>query len=64
MKLKRWKTTEEKVLRDNYRHIGAEACADLLGRSVSSVFTRAWMLGVTETQSTAQRKARFRKGLA
>lgn len=62
MTLRRWKTTEEKVLREHYRRIGAEACADLLGRTVSSVWNRAYRIGITEDQRIAQTKAYARRG--
>ena len=62
MKLKRWRTTEEAVLREHYRRLGPEACADLLGRSLPAIFTRAYKLRLTEDQRTAQRKAYARMG--
>lgn len=48
MKLRRWKTTEEKVLRDFYRNLGAAECAAMLGRTVEAIHTRAYKLGLTE----------------
>lgn len=56
MKLKRWRTTEEAMLRDHYRTIGPEACADMLGRTVQAIHTRAYKLGLTDKdKSRAQR---------
>jgi hypothetical protein len=62
MKLRRWLCTEERLLREHYRRLGAEACADLLGRSVPSVWTRAHKIGLTEDQRIAQIKANARRG--
>ena len=49
MKLRRWRTTEEALLRRFYSAIGAEACAAMLERSASSVYNRAYRLRLTES---------------
>lgn len=41
-----WKTTEDALLREHYTTHGPEYCTTLLGRSTSSVYSRAHALGL------------------
>jgi hypothetical protein len=48
IKLRRWSAEELRLLREYYRAIGCEATAALLGRTRSAVWSRAYLLGLTE----------------
>lgn len=58
MSARPWTTTDERLLRDWYPRVGAAECAQMLGRSVGAVWTRAYRLGLTEKDpALAQRFA-------
>lgn len=54
-----WTTEEIKVLRDNYFNYGAKHCAKLLNRSVSSIFTIAAHVGISQKGSVRQEMIDF-----
>lgn len=53
-----WKTTEDALLREHYSTHGPEYCMTLLGRSLSSIYSRAHSLGLKPP--TVVRKGRPR----
>ena len=53
-----WKTTEDALLRQHYSNQGPEYCVTLLGRSLSSIYSRAQSLGLKPP--TVVRKGRPR----
>jgi len=60
MTLRRWKTTEERLLREHYWALGPQACAELLGRTPSAVWTRASKLGLAEKDPRAAQRFNVR----
>ena len=57
-----WTTADARQLREWYPRIGAQACADMLGRSLQSVYQKARELGVSEKDR--RRAQRFRPDCA
>ena len=46
MDRKNWQNNEVQTLRDNILEVGVQGCADILGRSFKSVWSKAQKMGV------------------
>jgi hypothetical protein len=43
-----WTTAEDRMLREWYGRVGPRETARMIGRSVTAVYSRAWVLGLCE----------------